>query len=68
LNIDDIEGHKKVIKFFLDNKLIPINKSGKFKNISFKLDMQTMNREYGDKFEGKLSLEHFIDLSSGIFK
>ena len=50
LNIDDIEGHKKVIEFFIKNNMIKKTKSGRFYNISFKLDSQTLNGEYGNDF------------------
>ena len=42
LNCDDIDLHKKVIKFFLDNNLIRRTKNGKLYNISFKKDKQTL--------------------------
>ena len=41
LNGDDLEGHKKVIEFFLKNKLIKRTKAGNLHNISFKFDDQT---------------------------
>ena len=64
LEIDDVETHKKVLQFMLDNHLIPKTKSGKLKNISFKLDEQTGNGEYKEKFKAKLKLENFIDLET----
>lgn len=65
LNGDDIENHKRVIQFMIDNNLIEKTKTGKFHNISFKFDSQTRSGEYGDKFEGKIKLEQFIDLQTG---
>lgn len=65
LNADDIENHKRVIQFMLDNNLIPKTKSGRFYNNSFKLDSQTQAGEYGSDFEGKIKLESFIDLKTG---
>ncbi|MCU6236704.1 hypothetical protein KWH75_06435 [Morganella morganii] len=67
LNIDDNEGHRRVIKFFLDNNLIKRTKSGKLTNASFKLDNQTRTGEYGDEFQAKLNLEKFVDLTTGEF-
>ncbi len=62
LEIDDIETHKKVIRFFLDNNLIRRTKTGKLYDISFKLDNQTLNLEYGDDFKAELKLSELIDL------
>jgi len=68
VNIDDEEGHRKIIKFFLDNNLIKRTKSGKLANVSFKLDNQTRAGEYGDEFQAKINLEKFVDLMTGEFK
>ncbi len=65
LNGDDIENHKRVIQFMLDNDLINTTKSGRFYNLSFKFDDQTRAGEYGSDFEGKIKLEQFIDLATG---
>lgn len=54
---DDLLGHKKVIKFFLDNNMITRTKSGKLKNISFKFNYQTRNGEYGEEFNAKITLD-----------
>lgn len=67
VNADDIEGHKRIIKFMMDNDLIRKTKTGKYYNISFKLDDQTRADEYGNKFEGKIKLSDFIDLETGNF-
>lgn len=65
LECDDLEGHKKVIQYFLDNNLIKKTKAGKLYNISFKLDAQTRAGEYGDDFQSEIKLEKFIDLYTG---
>lgn len=65
LNGDDIQNHKRVINFMIENNLIRKTKSGKFYNISFKFDSQTRAAEYGADFEGQIKLEHFIDLQTG---
>lgn len=67
LHIDDNETHRKLIKYFLDNDAIGKTKSGKYRNIAFKLNEQTRNGEYGDGFIAKLNLDHFIDLNTGEF-
>lgn len=67
LNCDDIENHKRVIKFMMDNDLIRKTKTGKFYNNSFKFNNQTRAGEYGNDFEGKLKLDQFIDLTTGKF-
>ena len=65
IHFDDVEAHKKVLGFFLENNLIQRTKAGMLKNISFKLDEQTLAREYGDKFKAKICLSDFVDLSTG---
>ncbi len=65
LNGDDVENHKRVIRFMIDNNLIRKTKTGKYYNISFKFDKQTCAGEYGADFEGKIKLENFIDLNTG---
>lgn len=67
LNGDDIENHKRVIQFMIDNNLIRKTKAGKYYNISFKFDIQTRAGSYGSDFEGILKLEQFIDLKTGNF-
>ena len=65
LNGDDIENHKRVIRFMIDNQLIRKTKKGRYYNMSFNFDDQTRAGEYGDNFEGKIKLEDFIDLDTG---
>lgn len=65
LNIDDIEAHKRCLNFFLENNLIRKTKAGRLYNISFKLDNQTRNNEYGNKFKAQIKLADFIDLNTG---
>lgn len=65
---DDNEAHKRILKFFIDNNLIRKTKAGKLYNISFKLDEQTDNGEYGATYDGTIKLEQFVDLSSGQLK
>ena len=65
LNCDDIEAHKRTIKFFIENRLIKKTKAGKYHNISFKLDKQTLSGQYGDKFHSEIKLQNFIDLMTG---
>ena len=68
LNGDDINSHKRVIQFFLDNNLIKKTKAGKFYNISFKYDNQTRAGEYGEEFVAEIKLDNFIDLTTGEWK
>ena len=65
LNGDDIDNHRRVIQFMLDNDLIQKTKKGRLHNISFKFDNQTIAGEYGANFEGKITLNQFIDLDTG---
>lgn len=68
LECDDMESHKKVIQFFLDNDMIQKTKTGKLYNISFKLDDQTRAGEYGEMFQSEIKLEQFLDLYTGEWK
>ena len=68
LNGDDLENHKRVIQFMLDNDLIRKTKTGKLYNISFKYDDQTRAGEYGEDFKAEIKLEKFIDLDTGRWK
>lgn len=65
LECDDMERHKKVIRFFLDNDMIRKTETGKLHNISFKLDKQTHAGEYGKDYNGHIKLEQFLDLQTG---
>jgi hypothetical protein len=65
LNCDDIEGHKKVLSYFIKNDLIRKTKTGKLYNISFKLDDQTRAGEYGAGFHSEIKLEKFVNLNTG---
>ena len=67
-NGDNTDNHKRIIKFMLENDLIRKTKAGKYYNITFKYDDQTRAGEYGSNFEGKINIEKFIDLKTGILK
>lgn len=68
LNGDDMEAHKRTIRFFLEHDLIRKTKKGKLYNISFKYDDQTRAGEYGDEFQAEIKLENFLDLETGAWK
>ncbi len=68
LNGDDMETHRRVIQFFLDNGLIKRTKTGKLYNISFKYDNQTRAGEYGEMFQPSIKLDMFLDLVTGEWK
>lgn len=65
IEYDDINAHKKLLQFMVNNGLIMRTKSGKLYNISFKLDNQTRAKKYGNNFKPKLKLSDFIDLYTG---
>ncbi|MDR0325481.1 MAG: hypothetical protein LBI19_05225 [Oscillospiraceae bacterium] len=65
LHYDDIETHKKLLHFFIDNNLIRKTKAGRLYNISFKLDNQTRAGEYNKEFHSEIKLSKFVDLDSG---
>lgn len=68
LNEDDLQNHKRVINFMIENNLIRKTKSGRFYNESFKLDNQTRAMQYGKDFVATVKLEQFIDLNTGEWK
>ena len=65
INGDDIEAHKKVIKFMLENNLIRKTKSGRLYDESFKFDNQTRAGEYGSAFNAAIKLSQFLNLYTG---
>ena len=65
LNDDDMDGHRRVIEFFIKNDLIRKTKKGKLYNISFKHDSQTLAGEYGDNYHPDIKLDEFVDLETG---
>lgn len=68
LNGNDREGHKKVLRYMLNNGLIRKTKSGRLYNISFKYDSQTYAGKYkGSGFTGEIKLADFVDLETGKF-
>ncbi len=68
LNGDDIDNHRRVIQFMLDNQLIRKTKTGKLYNISFKFDNQTRAGEYGNDFTAEIKLDKFLNLTTGEWK
>lgn len=64
LHCDDIEAHKRVLSYLLENNLINRTKKGRLYNISFKLDKQTQSGEYGEDFHSNIKLENYIDLDT----
>lgn len=67
INVDDLYAHKRVIEFFIENRLIKKTKFGKYHNISFKLDSETHEGKYTERgnFSTEIKLERFIDLQTG---
>lgn len=65
INGDDINAHKKVIKFMLDNNLIRKTNSGRLYDESFKFDNQTRAGEYGSGFNATIKLSEFLNLYTG---
>lgn len=65
LNCDDIAAHRRTLQFFMENELIRKTKKGKLFNISFKLDTQTRNHEYGAEYESNIKLANFVNLETG---
>lgn len=66
-DLNDNEEHRRIISFMLSHNLIKKTKDGKFNNISFKLDRQTKMGIYNKNYNPILTLDEFIDLSTGDF-
>lgn len=66
ININDFDAHKRVLNFFLNNRLIRHTKKETLYNISFKLDSETHSGQYKHlhNFDPSLKLESFIDLQT----
>lgn len=62
---DDLKVQKRIIEFFIQNKMIRKTKAGKFYDISFKLDSQTDANQYGGDYTPELKLSEFINLYTG---
>ena len=62
---ENIEAHKKIISFFLENNMIRRTKTGKLYNISFKYDSQTHDGECGKEFESTIKLKDFLKPETG---
>ena len=65
LNCDDMETHRRTIMYFLRNGLIRRTQKGKLYNISFKLDAQTHEGEYGSDFRPIIKLADLVNLETG---
>ena len=65
LECDNIDAHKRILQFFLDNNLIRRTKAGRLYNIGFKLDDQTRAGQYGTDFKAEIKLDRFINLDTG---
>lgn len=63
--IDDMDYHRRVIAFFIENDMIRRTAGGKLYDIAFKLDDQTRAGLYGSDFNGALKLSSLIDLTTG---
>lgn len=53
------------INYFIENGLIRRTKAGKLYNISFKLDSQTLDGQYGSDFQSEIKLANFVNLETG---
>lgn len=59
-NGDDREGHAAILHFLFAMGLLPKNRDGTFKNISFQYDRQTNAGQYGDNFQAEICLYDFL--------
>lgn len=65
LSASDMDGHKRVLDYFLAHDLIQKTADGRLYNIPFKLDSQTVAGQYGKDFKPVLKLADLIDLYTG---
>lgn len=67
LNIDDMDAHKRILSFFLENDMIQRRKNGELYNIGFKLNDQTRAGEYkvNGNFKSTLTLSQLVDMRTG---
>ena len=63
----DRDSNIRVLKYFMEKGLIPRNKNGNYRNISFKFDEQTYKGQYGEDFKSVLKLSDFVDVTTGEF-
>ena len=56
--------HQALIQWLLQNNMIPINKSGKYNNIRFKVKTDGKGKHTGNAWNG-FQLSDFIDLTTG---
>ncbi|WP_406613827.1 hypothetical protein ACJA23_02860 [Mycoplasma corogypsi] len=68
-NYSDYDRHIKILSFLKENNLIRKTKTGKYFNISFKLDEQTLEGEYmwNGGVNSTLKLNMIMDLDTGDF-
>ena len=64
-HIDDMDFHRGILEFFIENNMIRRTAKGALYNISFKLDDQTRAGLYGSDFSGALKLSSLVDLKTG---
>ena len=65
LNGNDMEGHRKIIGFLKRHNYIRRLISGRYVNLSFKYNRQTVDGEYGRTFVPLLRLSDVMDLETG---
>lgn len=68
MNCDDLKAHRRILHFFIENRMISRTKSGNLTNISFKRDEQTQTGQYGEAFGSPIKLDHYLDLKTGEWK
>ena len=64
---DDKESLKALAGFLVENGLVAKTKKGRYYNIPFKYDEQTLNGEYGKNFKSAIKLHDLMNLDTGVF-
>lgn len=62
---DNKNEHRRIIDFFKKNDWIKKTSRNAFHNISFKLESQTQQNQYGSDYKPTIRLSDFMDLETG---
>lgn len=61
----DDEAQREAVSYLIANGLVGKTRAGRYRDLPFKFDTQTLAGEYGSSFTPKIRLSDFIDLETG---
>lgn len=67
VDYDDYDTHRRILQFFIDNKLIPTDKAEGYLDIPFYIIVPSESIESGMNFTAFLRLSDFVDIRTGEF-